>query len=366
MSATGIPFQDLLPSNRLVEKPFFAELRRLYRKSAFSGGPYAESFEQAFAAYLGVPHCVGVNSGCSAIHLALLALGIGPGDEVILPAFTFVGSAWGVLYCGATPVFADVDPETGCLDPKAAEAAVTRRTKAVIAVHLYGRPAETARLKALCRSRKLKLVEDAAQSHGARDNGRMTGAIGDVGCFSFYPSKNLGAAGEGGAVVTSSRALADRVARLRNHGQRVRYRHETLGFNYRMDGIQGLFLELKLRHLDRMNARRRALAARYLELLDNPRVAPPPASADSVWHLFVCRTRRRAAFQAHLEKAGIGTGVHYPVTLPELPPFRPFADPRRYPVSLSLSRSVISLPLFYGMTDAQAEEVARTVNAFKG
>jgi dTDP-4-amino-4,6-dideoxygalactose transaminase len=273
----------------------------------------------------------------------------------------------------------------------------------VIAVHLYGRPADTARLKALCRKHGIALIEDAAQAHGAwvedfapagrrsrpaqakaipGDGAnppfrradpplRRAGAVGDIGCFSFYPSKNLGAAGEGGAVVTANPALAERIRRLRNHGQKVRYRHDTLGFNYRMDGIQGLFLGLKLPFLDRMNARRVAIAARYLELMDNPKVKPLGAipgsdgAAGSVWHLFVVKVARRTAFQKHLDALGIGSSIHYPNILPELPPFRPYVmDARRFPVSSALSRSVVSLPMFYGMADAQVERVAEAVNAF--
>lgn len=360
-----VPFVDLLPSNLLVEKSFFAELRLLYREGAFSGGPYAESFERAFAGYLGVPHCVGVNSGCSAVHLALLALGIGPGDEVIVPAFTFVGSAWGILYCGATPVFADVDPETACLDPESVEAACTARTRAVIAVHLFGRPADLAPLRAICRKRGLRLIEDAAQSHGASWRGKATGTIGDVGCFSFYPSKNLGAAGEAGAVVTSSRILAEKVAQLRNHAQRARYRHAAVGFNYRMDGIQGLFLEKKLAHLGKMNDRRREIAEAYLRNIRSERIRLPQGSASSVWHLFVVRSKDRKRFLSHLDRLKIGYGIHYPVTLPELPPFRKFRSGKTdIPGSVSLSRTVVSLPMYYGMDKAQVERVISAVNSF--
>jgi dTDP-4-amino-4,6-dideoxygalactose transaminase len=348
-----------------VEKSFFADMRRLFREGAFSGGPYAESFERAFADYLGAPHCVGVNSGCSAVHLALLALGIGPGDEVIAPAFTFVGSAWGILYCGATPVFADVDPETACLDPESVEAACTERTRAVIAVHLFGRPADLAPLRAICRKRGLRLVEDAAQSHGALWREKATGTIGDVGCFSFYPSKNLGAAGEAGAVVTSSRALAEKIARLRNHAQRSRYRHEAVGFNYRMDGIQGLFLEKKLAHLGKMNRRRREIADAYLGNIRSERIALPPRSDSSVWHLFVVRAADRKRFLGHLDAAEIGYGIHYPVTLPELPPFRKYLKkPSDFAHSTDLSRTVVSLPLYYGMSDRQVEKVIGAVNSF--
>ncbi len=351
-----------------MEKNFRAELKSLYRQGTFSGGPYVERFEAAFAKYLGTPYCVGLNSGTSAVHLALLALGIGPGDEVIVPAFTFVGSAWGILYCGAKPVFADSEPDGPCIGPEQVEPLITARTKAVIAVHLFGMACDMAGLKALARKRKIALIEDAAQAHGARWRGGFLGASADIGCFSFYPTKNLGGCGEGGAVTTGSKALAARIANLRNHAQRKRYEHEALGFNYRMDGIQGLFLEKKLAHLDAMNRQRRENAARYLRGIDNPLVKPvcmdPGAS---VWHLFVCRVKRREAFLKHLDKQGVGHGIHYPLILPRLPPFREFApDPKRFPRALALAGSVASLPLFYGMDKGQIGRVIEAVNSFKG
>lgn len=363
-----VPFQDLSPANRLVEKAFFADARKLYRENAFSGGPYVESFERAFAAYLGSPFALGVNSGTSAVHLALAALRVGPGDEVVVPAFTFVGSAWGILYCGAKPVFADVDPDTACLTAASVEAVLTRRTKAVIAVHLFGRPAPLAEIAAVLKGRGIALVEDVAQAHGARIGDRMAGTVGDAGCFSFYPSKNLGAAGEAGAVTVRNPRLADRIARLRNHGQKRRYHHDLLGYNERMDGLQGLFLEKKLAWLDRMNAARSDLAARYLSGLRNPRVTPLDGGPDSVWHLFVCRVRGRERFLRHLEAEGIGYGIHYPLALPELPPFRAAVGkkggPSRFPGAYALARSVVSLPLYYGLPRAGIDRVIETINAY--
>jgi dTDP-4-amino-4,6-dideoxygalactose transaminase len=372
-----VPFQDLYPANRLVEKSFLAGAADLYRESAFSGGPYVESFEKAFGGYLGARHCLGLNSGTSAVHLALAALGIGPGDEVIVPAFTFVGSAWGILYCGATPVFADVDPETACIDANSLAEAITPRTKAVIVVHLFGRPADMDLIQAVLdlhrggKGRPIALIEDAAQAHGARWNGKAVGTLGDAGCFSFYPSKNLGAAGEAGAVTTRSAALAEKIARLRNHGQKVRYRHESLGFNYRMDGLQGLFLEQKLAYLDKMNAERAAVATAYMEGMYSAQVVPMEGGEGSVRHLFVCRAKRRKAFLAHLDKRGIGYGIHYPLTLPELPPFMATARSKKAkaascPNALALSRSVVSLPLYFGMPAVHVERVVDAVNDFAG
>ncbi len=373
----NIPFQDLYPANKLVEKDFLDQAAKLYRESAFSGGPYVASFEKAFGGYLGAKHCLGLNSGTSAVHLALEGMGIGPGDEVIVPAFTFVGSAWGILYCGAKPVFADVDPDTACLDANSLAEAITPRTRAVIVVHLFGRPADLDLIQAVLDEqgkrfgRRILLVEDAAQAHGARWGGKAVGTLGDAGCFSFYPSKNLGAAGEAGAVIAKTAALAEKIARLRNHGQKARYRHETLGYNYRMDGLQGLFLEKKLAFLDRMNAERTKIAQAYLEGLFSAEAVPLGGGPHSVWHLFVCRVKRRKAFLAHLDRHGIGYGIHYPVTLPELPPFQAAVAKKSkrapgagQPNAMALSRSVVSLPLFIGMKPEQVERVVDVVNAF--
>ncbi len=404
ISQPAVPFQDLYPANRLIEKPFLAAAKKLYRESAFSGGPYVARFEASFARYLGARHCLGVNSGTSAVHLALEALGVGPGDEVIVPAFTFVGSAWGILYCGAKPVFADIDPESACLDPKSVSASITPRTKAIIAVHLFGRPAAMTALLAIAKKARVALIEDVAQAHGARiggmgekigkagiggTGGKAAGTFGDIGCFSFYPSKNLGAAGEGGAVVTDNARLADRMAQLRNHGQKERYRHDIVGWNYRMDGLQGLFLDLKLPYLDEMNAARGRIAQAYLRGIRNPLVLPLPGSPDSVWHLFVCRVRRREAFLRHLDAQGIGHGIHYPIAVPDLKPFQAFGKPVRkksapgkpaartldarlleasmlagYPNSRALADTAVSLPLYFGMTPAQIRRVIAAVNAF--
>jgi dTDP-4-amino-4,6-dideoxygalactose transaminase len=373
--ARGVPFQDLYPANAVVEKEFLEGAARLYRESAFSGGPYVASFERAFADYLGAKHCLGLNSGASAVHLALAALGIGPGDEVILPAYAFAGSAWGILYCGAVPVFADVDPDTACIDANALAQAISPRTKAVIVVHLFGRPADMDLIREVLRAagkrlrRRIALIEDCAHAHGARWDGEAIGTLGDAGCFSFYPSRNLGAAGEGGAVITDNAALAGKLSRLREHGPHARYERENLGFNYRMDGLQGLFLEKKLAHLDRMNAERASLAQLYLECLYTAEAVPLGGGERSVWHQFACRVKRREAFLEHLDRHGIGYGLHYPLALPEFLPFRSMAGSKsapakRRPHALALSRSIVSLPLFIGMKPEQVERVADVVNAF--
>jgi dTDP-4-amino-4,6-dideoxygalactose transaminase len=379
-AARGVPFQDLYPANAVVEKEFLEGAARLFRESAFSGGPYVASFEKAFADHLGAKHCLGLDSGASAVHLVLAALGIGPGDEVILPAYAFADSAWGILRRGAVPVFADVDPDTACIDANALAQAISPRTKAVVVAHLFGRPADMDLIREVLRAagkrlrRRIALIEDCAHAHGARWDGEAIGTLGDAGCFSFHPGGNLGAAGEGGAVTTDDSALAGKMSRLRGHGPRAGYGRENHpGFNCRMDGLQGLFLEKKLAHLDRMNAERASLAQLYLECLYTAEAVPLGGGEHSVWHRFVCRVKRREAFLEHLDRHGIGYGIRYPLALPETPHFRArtgsrqgsmSAPAKRLPHALALSRSVVSLPLFIGMTPEQVERVADVVNAF--
>ncbi len=346
-----IPHVDLRASNSLVEPAFFRELKTLYRKGVFSGGEYVERFEKEFAEYLGVPHCLGVNSGTSALHLALLALGIGPGDEVVVPAYTFAGSVWGVIYCGARPVFADVNFDTGNLSAEAVEKVLTKKTRAIIAVHLFGQAAPLAALGEIARKHRIPLIEDAAQAHGLLYEGRPAGTWGDIGCFSFYPTKNLGACGEAGAVVTSNRKWAQQISLLRNHNAKKRFEHLGLGFNYRMDGIQGLFLSLKLKELDRLNHTRRFIAAGYLRSIGKGGLDPLCREAGkSVWHAFVCKVTNRKAFTAHLDAVGIGHAIYYPKILPEQTAFRAYSpDPKQFPAAWELSRATVSLPLYPGM-----------------
>ena len=360
-----IPHIDLRPSNEPHRAGFLRDLGRLYRENAFSGGPYVERFERDFAAYLGAPHCVACNSGTSALHLALMALGIGPGDEVIVPAYTFAGTVWGVLYCGATPVFADVDPATGNLSPAAVRDALTERTRAVIAVHLFGQAADLAGIRKSLRGRRVRLIEDAAQAHGAGARGARLGALADLGCFSFYPTKNLGAAGEGGAVVTANAAWARRMRLLRNHNAAERYIHLGIGYNYRMEGIQGLFLARKLKSLDAANAERRRIAAAYLEAIGPGPIAPLCREpGDSAWHAFVCRVPRRAAFLRRLADEGIGHAIYYPRILPDLPAFRTYAR-GRFPHARMLSRTTVSLPLYPGLKRGEVERIRRVLRDWR-
>jgi dTDP-4-amino-4,6-dideoxygalactose transaminase len=361
---SAIPHIDLWPANRLLEKEFFTELKTLYRKAAFSGGEYVERFERDFSSALGAKNCVGLNSGTSAIHLALLALGIGPGDEVIVPAYTFAGTAWGVLYCGATPVFCDVELETGNLSTASVEKALTTKTRAIIVVHLFGQAAKLDALMAIAKKRKIPLIEDAAQTHGGAFSGRALGTLGEIGCFSFYPTKNLGACGEGGAIVTDNAGLAERIRLLRNHNAINRYEHIGLGFNYRMEGIQGLFLSLKLKRLEAMNQERRRIAKAYLAAISDSELMPLGKDVHaSAWHAFVIRVKDRAGLIRHLDGFKIGHAIYYPKILPELPPFRkPSLGRRAFPNASELSRTSISLPLYPGLSKSS---VSRVVQALK-
>lgn len=331
-------------------------------------GPTVQDFEQRFAAYCETPHCVAVNSGTSALHVALRCLDVGPGDEVILPAMTFVATAWAVRYVGATPVFVDIDPATRTLDPNQIAAAITPRTKVILPVHLYGRPADLTPILQLARQHKLRVVEDAAQAHGARYAKRRIGSFGDIACFSFYPGKNLGAYGEGGAIVTHDPALAAKARALRDHGQVERYHHEFEGYNYRMSGFQGAVLGIKLKYLDAWNAARRAAAAEYITRLSGtPGLGLPLLDDDgmeSVFHLFVIETDNRDAVAKQLSAAGVQNGLHYPIPVHLQPAF---ADRQHrlgdFPVSERLGQRCLSLPMFPELTETQIAYVCEQLHA---
>lgn len=313
-----VPFNDLTRHHAGLLPEIMAEIGDVFSSSSFILGPKVAAFEERFAALHHAPHCVGVNSGTSALHLALLALGVGPGDEVVVPALTFVATSWAVSYTGATPVFCDVEEATGLMDPESLERVMGPRTKAVIPVHLYGRACDMDAICGLAGERGAAVVEDACQAHCAEWKGRRVGTFGAAACFSFYPGKNLGAAGEGGAVLTSDDALAARVRMLRDHGQTSRYHHGVVGFNYRMDGIQGAVLGVKAKRVEEWTERRRAVAAFYrkeLEGLDGLTLPAPEGHARHVYHLFVVRSPRRDALQAALAARGVGCGLHYPMPL---------------------------------------------------
>jgi dTDP-4-amino-4,6-dideoxygalactose transaminase len=370
---THIPFLDLYAGNRRVESAFFRDLKALYRSSSFIGGPVVEAFEQAFAAELDSPHCVAVSSGTAALHLSMAAAGIGAGDEVIVPAFTFPGAAGPVLHRGARPVFADVNLRDGCLNPEAVARAVTKNTRAILATHLFGHPADLNALRAIARSSqgRIVLIEDAAQAHGGSWHGQPLGTHGTFGCFSFYPTKNLGAMGDAGAILVKTKTLAERLRRLRDHGQIKRFAPVEAGFNARMDAVQALFLTHKLPLLRAGNARRAEIAARVMATLDKPEtneaaIIPlrPDARGASAWHALVVKTARRATFTQALKARGIGHQVYYPAALPDLAAYKPFA--RRgddFPAARALARTAVALPLHPALTRADVETLILAASA---
>lgn len=364
-----VPFFDLKEQHRRLGAELHAALDSVAADGSFILGPAVERFERRFAEYLGVRHCAGLNNGTSALHLALLACGVGPGDEVITTPATWISTSWAVSYVGARPVFVDIDPVTYTLDPTLAERAVTSRTRAILPVHLYGHAADVEALSRLAERHGLALIEDAAQAHGARVGGRRVGTFGKAGCFSFYPSKNLGAFGEAGAVVTDDDEVAARVRRLRDHAQAGRHRHVEIGYNMRMEGIQGAVLDAKLGRLDGWNAERARHAARYREILaglpglDLPAAAGPDGH---VWHLFVVMLREadREAVRAELAARGVGTGVHYPTPVHLQPAYAHLGHRKGdFPVAEGLFRRCLSLPMFPELTDGQVEHAAAALRS---
>jgi dTDP-4-amino-4,6-dideoxygalactose transaminase len=364
----GVPFVDLKAQYRSIQDEIDAAIREVIESTSFVLGPAVERFESDFASYLGVDHVVGTSNGTTALQLALLALGIRAGAEVIVPAHTFIATAEAVAHTGATPIFVDVRDDTGNLDPDLLADAATARTRAIIPVHLYGQPADLDRILDFARGRGIPVLEDACQAHGATYQGRRVGAFGVASCFSFYPGKNLGAFGEGGAVATDDAHLAARIRRLRDHGQTRRYEHAEIGYNARMEGIQGAVLGVKLRRLDDWNEARRSLAAAYASALakvDGVRAPQTAAGREHVFHLYVIRTGERDALREHLTGLGIQTGLHYPVPLHLQAAFTNGKDRTgAYPVAERWARTGLSLPIFAEMTPDQQAEVIQGVKSF--
>ena len=328
---------------------------------SFCLGPDVAQFESDFARYCGAGHAVGFNSGTSALHVALLLLKIGPGDEVITTPHTFVATSWAISYVGARPVYVDIDDQTFNLNPQLVERAITPRTKAILPVHLYGHPCDMDPLLEICKKHNLPLVEDAAQAHGAKYRGKVVGTFGVLSEFSFYPGKNLGACGEGGALVTNDAALAARARSLREHGSTQRYYHDEVGYNYRMEGIQGAVLGVKLRHLDEWSQGRRRVARRYHELLaDTPLQLPREADyAESVYHLYVVRHPRRDDLKKHLEANKVGCALHYPLPLHLQKCYASLGHRvGDFPVTEKAARECLSLPIYPELTDEQIQRVA--------
>jgi dTDP-4-amino-4,6-dideoxygalactose transaminase len=355
-----IPFLDLRAQHQQMKPQIDAAVARVIDSAQFVLGPEVSAFEDRFAAYCGVKHCTALNSGTSALHLALLAAGIGPGDEVITVSMTFVATTAAILYCGAKPVFVDVDPDTWTMDPKLIETAITPRTKAILPVHLHGLMADMDPIMELARRHKLIVIEDAAQSHGAEYKGRRAGSIGDIGCFSFYPGKNLGAYGEGGAVVSNNPELARKTVLLRDWGQESKYNHVVAGYNYRMDGLQGAVLNVKMEYIEAWTEARRVAASHYDRLLAKSRYkrpAPPP-HCRHVHHVYAIELSHRDDVQKTLHSVGIGTGIHYPVPVHLQKAYAHLKyTPGDFPVTEALADRFLSLPIYAELRPEQIAEV---------
>jgi dTDP-4-amino-4,6-dideoxygalactose transaminase len=362
-----VPYLDLPAQMRPLRKELDAVIAKTLDNCSFCLGPDVVQFERDFAAHCHAKHAVAFNSGTSALHVAMMLLGVGPGDEVITTPTTFVATSWAISYVGAKPVYVDIDDQTFTLDATKIARAITPRTKAVLPVHLYGHPVDLDPILEICRAHKIPLVEDAAQSHGAKYKGRVVGTFGAISCYSFYPGKNLGACGEGGALVTNDDAFAARAKSLREHGSSVRYYHDEVGFNYRMEGIQGAVLGVKLKHLDDWTKGRRRVAARYHELLkDTPLQLPVEANwAESVYHLYVVRHPRRDDLKKHLEANKIGCALHYPLPLHLQKCYAPLGyKPGDFPIAEKAARECISLPIYPELTEEQIFRVVSVIKEF--
>lgn len=355
-----IPFLDLRAQYSQIKPEVDAAVARAIGSAQFVLGPEVAAFEERFADYCRIAHCRAVNSGTSALHLALLAAGIGPGDEVITVSMTFVATTAAILYSGARPVFVDVDPVTWTMNPASIQAAVTPRTKAILPVHLHGLMADMDPIMSIARRHGLLVIEDAAQAHGAEYKGRRAGSIGDLGCFSFYPGKNLGAFGEGGAVVTDQPELARRVSLLRDWGQEAKYNHVVAGYNYRMDGIQGAVLNVKMDYIEAWTEARRAVAAEYDRLLSNLSSARPqsPSYSRHVYHVYAVRMSRRDEALSALHSAGIGAAIHYPVPVHLQKAYAELGyGLGDLPVTERLANEFLSLPIYPELLQEQVAEI---------
>jgi dTDP-4-amino-4,6-dideoxygalactose transaminase len=356
-----VPYLDLRAQYRPLRGEVLKAFEEICESTSFAQGRATSEFEAKFAVYCGLDHCVSLNSGTSALHLALRCLNVGPGDEVVTVSMTFIATAWAISYVGATPVFVDIDPVRRTLNPDSLEAAITSRTKAIIPVHLYGMPAEMDRIMAIAERHGLPVIEDAAQAHGARYKGRRIGQFGQIACFSFYPSKNLGAYGEGGALITNDASIASRARSLRDHAQSQKYLHDEIGYNYRMDSFQAAVLSIKLKHLDEWNTARVDCARQYTELLKDSSYKLPAQMADSecVWHCYVIETPERDRVRFGLQDVGIQSAVHYPVPIHLQKAYASLGyRAGDLPVTEALCEHCLSLPIYPELSKEKISRVA--------
>lgn len=365
-----VPFLDINAQNAPLRREFSAAIEEVIDTGAFAGGPFVEKFEEDFARFCGCHHAIGVGNGTDALWAALLAFGVGPGDEVVTVPSTFMATAEAITYCGARPVFVDVDERTYTMDPSRLEKAITKKTRAIIPVHLFGQTADMDPILEIARAHKLPVIEDAAQAHGAEYKGRRAGSLADAGCFSFYPGKNLGAFGEAGAVVTDNEELQRKIRVFRDHGQTRKYHHTMVGWNCRMDGIQGAVLRIKLRHLEKANALRRTHALRYDRALDRAKgVVTPFRSPDAlhVYHIYAIRVKQRDEVIRLLGEKGIGCGIHYPIPVHLQEAYSNLGyHEGSFPIAERAAREFVSLPMFPQLTPAQVDIVVEAVKEVVG
>jgi dTDP-4-amino-4,6-dideoxygalactose transaminase len=367
MASMKIPYLDLQAQYWSIKAEIDAAIGEVIDKSAFVLGPAVSGFEAAFATYCQSTHCIGVNNGTNALHLAMLATGVGPGDEVITAANTFIATAAAIAHTGARPVLVDVDPVTRNIDPNKIEPAITGKTKAILPVHLFGRPAPLSEILTIAQEHNLTVIEDAAQAHGAEIDSKRIGSFGIAAGFSFYPGKNLGAYGEGGAVTTSDDTLAEKIRQLRDHGSSKKYHHEILGYNARLEGIQGAVLAVKLKYLEAWTSRRIEIARQYNSLLSRLPVVLPeiPNKVRHVFHLYVIECEHRDALQAFLAEHGVPTIIHYPIPIHRQPAFASLGyQPGDFPVTEHLAGRILSLPIYAEMTTDQITYVAEQIGDF--
>ena len=362
-----IPFVSFKPMEKELDTELRAAFDRVLTNSWYIEGKEDETFEKAFAEYIGTSYCIGVGNGLDALMLSLKALGIGTGDEVIVPSNTYIATALAVTYVGATPVFVEPDIRTYNIDPSLIEAAITDKTKAIMPVHLYGQAADMDKIMAIAEMHDLKVIEDCAQAHGATYKGKNVGTFGDAAGFSFYPGKNLGALGDAGAAVTSDKNLADKIRALGNYGSDYKYHHIYKGNNSRLDELQAAFLGVKLASLDKMNEERRRIADCFLAGIQNDKITLPYVAPDTVpvWHIFAIRCDERDAFEKYLKDAGIGTNKHYPIPMHLQECYADLGYKEGdFPIAEEISRTELSLPMYYGLTDSEIDYIIETINKF--
>ena len=363
-----IPFVSFLPMEKELNQELRTAFERVYKRSWYIDGVEDKAFEDAFAKYCGIKYCVGVGNGLDALSLALIALGIKEGDEVIVPSNTYIATALAVTYVGATPVFVEPDIRTFNINPSNIEEKITEKTKAIMPVHLYGQSCDMDPIIEIAKKYNLYVIEDCAQAHGASYKGQKVGAFGDVSGFSFYPGKNLGALGDAGAIITNNKEIAAKVRALGNYGSDYKYHHIYQGKNSRLDEIQAAFLAAKLPHLERMNEDRRKIAGRYLSGIKNQEIILPfvPQYTNPVWHIFGIRCKRRNELEKFLNDAGIGTNKHYPIPIHLQECYKNFGfEKGDFPIAEEISSTELSIPMYYGMTDEEIQYVIDKVNEFR-